>query len=92
MSKFRVWGFAIIIVVLSGTFFLIGTLSVQPEIETRIVTVREPVIQEVPVYVEKVVHEPRWIFEEVPVYIEKTEYIEVPAKLKSFQSSRELQV
>ena len=91
MSKFRLWGF-IIIVLLTGTAFLMGTLVSQPEAQARIVTVPEPVIQEVPVYVEKVVHEPHWIFEEVPVYVQKIEYVEVPAQLKPFQSWRELQV
>ena len=92
MANFRIWGFIIIVTFLIGTAFMMGTLVVQPEAEARIVTIREPVVQEVPVYVEKTVPEPYWVIQEVPVYVKQTEYVAVPAELKSFQSWHELQV
>ena len=92
MGSIRICGVVTIVGLLTGTAFLIGTLVRQPQIEARTVTIREPVIQEVPVYVEKVIRVPQWIVQEVPVYVRETEYVEVPAEINSFQSWRELQV
>ena len=51
MSNFRIWAFITIIAFLVGLAFLMGKTVGQPEIEARTVTVAEPAIQEVPVYV-----------------------------------------
>ena len=92
MSNFRIWAFITITAFLVGLAFLMGKTVGQPEIEARTVTVAEPVIQEVPVYVERIVREPYWIIQEVPVYVRQTEYAEVPKELKPFESWHELQV
>lgn len=90
MSNFRLWGFTTIAAFLLSLAFLMGTPARLPEIEARTVSVREPVIQQVPVYVERIVRVP--IIQQVPVYVKQIEYVEVPVELKPFESWHELRV
>jgi len=64
--------------------FFAGTLASEPELEAKTVGFPEPVVKEVPVYIEKVVPEP--VIKEVPVYITRTEYIPGPVELQPFKS------
>ena len=72
----------------AGAAFVAGTLVSEPEAQAKTQTVYEPVIQKVPVYIEKV--GPETVVQEVPVYITKTEYISGPVELRPFKSKAEL--
>ena len=78
----------LVISLTAGVAFVAGTLVSEPKVQAKTETIYEPVIQEVPVYIEKVV--PETVIQEVPVYITKTEYISGPVELKPFESKTAL--